>query len=1129
MAHKKTQPSTNENSPIKGKDQKLFTNFQRLLRSGSTFNKDYTTIDTKKLNYLIPGLGDAWEAASAPIDSHNLEKRLKWDQINECNIKETIDNLQSKREFYAESHCKDRKGERIKEIPFDKIYRANNIRKNQKSTFGDENIPFVDIWEPLSEYYTNEVRKHLKKTEVNINLSPKVYTSLGAALCTKLSEISIHALYEEFISKRTAGQLLTASVLCKNSSQKIPNEFYKNFVNELKEDRLRQFFKIFPVLEQHITRTVDLSLKYSLEIISRLSNDQEFISRSFNYASSTFTVEDIILNQGDLHNGGKTVAILKLKTKKGAKKLVYKPRSLAIDESYNKFIQQCNNFSNYKIMHLRVLNMGTYGYAEYIEHKVCSDKNQLKYFYRNAGRITAILYILGCTDCHHENLIATEKDLILIDCETLLEPELANEGYSIKYAPNRNREQIINTQFRQNYDESVVRTGLLPNWHYIGKERIPIDVSAFGISPPVNKTLSTIGLGNINTDAMTYKTIERTAEIATSLPVSYGEKNPFSEYLDEFVSGFQQQLINIQAIKAKLTQKNGVIDSFSQATRRIVLRDTYIYKSIFNEMIQPAALSSFLYQGLIVEKLSRSFLVYEDKPKNWPIFHEESEHLHNLDIPYFEHKVGFKDLKLKMINQNINSFVEDDGINACKRRLNNLDQKIIDFQIMIIKGCAKARIDLKSTSTDKNVEHKSAIDSEKLIQISKDQLIFLQEMMIGSCQENPEWLGLVFGPDEKHFSFGPIGLSLYSGSIGISILAALVNNNGEHNVLIDKILKPLQKIAENSFNCTRWWYENPLGLTGCGGIMQSLLTLKEIGYSSNQIDIDELIYDLVSCLSVEIIQGDCMLDIIGGVSGLVGSIIQIDNNHKESLLDQAGLKLAESQNKDGSWTLPSSMGKKSLIGFSHGSSGISAALAKLGQYCNSQKYLDSAKAGIDWESKYFNLSKLNWPDLRLTQVAPFDYSMNWCHGAPGVALSRACLRETNLWNQKYETEMHLALQATSQNKQLDNHHLCCGSMGTVTILNTLSRDEWLPSSYSTLQKSLVENSHILVNATLEKYKSNNNFFTCYGTKNHSLQLPGFMTGISGICIALLDVANQNNISLNLMSAGLLTQKSNSKH
>jgi lantibiotic modifying enzyme len=52
---------------------------------------------------------------------------------------------------------------------------------------------------------------------------------------------------------------------------------------------------------------------------------------------------------------------------------------------------------------------------------MCSNDKELPDFYRNAGRLAAILYILGCNDCHNENVIAHRSQLVLVDAETLLQ------------------------------------------------------------------------------------------------------------------------------------------------------------------------------------------------------------------------------------------------------------------------------------------------------------------------------------------------------------------------------------------------------------------------------------------------------------------------------------------------------------------------------------------------------------------------------------------------------------------------------------------------------------------------------------------------------------------------------------
>ena len=100
-------------------------------------------------------------------------------------------------------------------------------------------------------------------------------------------------------------------------------------------------------------------------------------------------------------------------------------------------------------------------------------------FYTNAGRTMAVLHLLGCTDCHYENLIASGDQLILIDTETLLEGDprdlISDDG------DNPDAMSALQTSMQG----SVLRSGLLPQWLMIGAGRkLAYDISALGIQPP---------------------------------------------------------------------------------------------------------------------------------------------------------------------------------------------------------------------------------------------------------------------------------------------------------------------------------------------------------------------------------------------------------------------------------------------------------------------------------------------------------------------------------------------------------------------------------------------------------------------------------------------------------------------
>ena len=59
--------------------------------------------------------------------------------------------------------------------------------------------------------------------------------------------------------------------------------------------------------------------------------------------------------------------------------------------------------------------------------------------------------------------------------------------------------------------------------------------------------------------------------------------------------------------------------------------------------------------------------------------------------------------------------------------------------------------------------------------------------------------------------------------------------------------------------------------------------------------------------------------------------------------------------------------------------------------------------------------------------------LSWCHGAPGVALARLCMKSTPLWDGETAKDLELALAATVDAAHPESS-LCCGRMGRAAIL-----------------------------------------------------------------------------------------------
>jgi lantibiotic modifying enzyme len=148
--------------------------------------------------------------------------------------------------------------------------------------------------------------------------------------------------------------------------------------------------------------------------------------------------------------------------------------------------------------------------------------------------------------------------------------------------------------------------------------------------------------------------------------------------------------------------------------------------------------------------------------------------------------------------------------------------------------------------------------------------------------------------------------------------------------------------------------------------------------------------------------------------------------------------LLSKQDHSGGWLLQK-LSAKPLTGFSHGASGMAAALARLHEVTNRREYRDSAERALEYERAVFSPEHLNWPDYRGQQTTSAPrFMLSWCHGAPGVALSRLCMMNTSLWSENAESELLCAAETTSR-LMPDGDSICCGRFGRSAILRLAAR------------------------------------------------------------------------------------------
>jgi lantibiotic modifying enzyme len=165
-------------------------------------------------------------------------------------------------------------------------------------------------------------------------------------------------------------------------------------------------------------------------------------------------------------------------------------------------------------------------------------------------------------------------------------------------------------------------------------------------------------------------------------------------------------------------------------------------------------------------------------------------------------------------------------------------------------------------------------------------------------------------------------------------------------------------------------------------------------------------------------------DLLAGSAGTIAGLVALrDSLGAPFCLDYAAqladelLQAADKSAAGYSWRLPSITTKRGLTGFSHGAAGIGYALLELFQATGASKYRAAAIEAFEYERSWFDARAGNWPDFRRVSAASkrnrrhLTFATHWCHGAPGIAISRLRAYEL-LGDQVCKAEATTALDTT---------------------------------------------------------------------------------------------------------------------
>jgi len=936
-------------------------------------------------------------------------------------------------------------------IPLSRIFKS----KKYAATPWSESVRFAVVWSPLFEYVFLKLLEIIQSSQHCSRLmsTERLRQSIRDNLLPCYQSMAERVLILEMHMAKKNGYL----------KGKTATERFDYFIEQLKNpENAVLLFKKYKVLSSKIRRVTQHYLETWQELLIRL--DQDYIKISDYFFDLSHYQLQTILTSGDKHRQGRSVAILTFVNGQQQQKLVYKPRSLAVDRAFQNLLEWFNLKSDIKLRTLKLLLGENYGWCEYIENDCCENRDGIKQFYQRLGAWLSLTYLLRGSDFHAENIIACRDHPVIIDYECFFTPWFRTEQTEKSSLP---RYFVYDTCF-------------LPM-------QTLMDMSALNAGDTQDSYYYTLRWLDEGTDSMRAVRVKKKIQPAKNRPKLLNEPLNPEDFEHEFIAGFQQSYQVLLNNLNDLLNDNSPLLEFKEATIRVVLRNTRDYSKLLTESYHPQLMFDH-------EKFIQHFSWLKQGVKDFPylkdLISSEIEELSVDNIPVFfcqsDGDTVFDGSSKKTPIQIVKS-----GFQCMKEHIRtNINLRDLAIQTALIKNSFTAiRLNNDHSLPEFNAEF-PFIQNQALI-LARRELEKLAELYIINN-------GRIFWPTIGYKNSGLYlpcftDIHLYEGISGIGLsfaYGAKIFNHSEFEYIARQCMSSLRRtLAEKSATCLT----GVGGFNGVGGLLYTFAVFYRLWQDETlKADINALLYYLP-----ELIENDNTLDVIGGSAGCMAGLFSLqgiisDSNlmHHVQLCVQRILDCYPQPNQ-----LPfqlSSEMTKPLLGFSHGVMGYAWALAKYYSVCKNEKVAEWIQAALAYEREAFNQLGY-WPDFRhkKSSFLKNESPVYWCHGAAGIGLAKLGINKS-FQDSQLPQEIHKALQITEQQGFKDYQDLCHGNLGNLELFLSAHSDR-----YEKLATAVVQ--FIKINGARTRLASSPE------------AAPGLMTGSAGIAYQLLRIARPETV------------------
>jgi type 2 lantibiotic biosynthesis protein LanM len=922
-------------------------------------------------------------------------------------------------------------------------------------------------------------------------LSHRARGELERSLLRRLTGVSRRALFFEFSMERQR-RLTSFGRLLARTRPTPSREIYDAFVRRMCEHGLETFFREYPVLGRLMSVVTEQWVAASREFLGRLARDGDELRRTFGAAGPVVELETGL---SDPHRGGRVVLGV---TFASGTRLAYKSKDIGTERAFSRLLAWLNDHdAPLPFRTLGTVSRDGYGWVEWVEAESCPDDEALSRYYRRAGMLTCLVYLLCGTDCHSQNLIAAGEHPVLVDTESLMHHRLRDDRSLRAW-------DVALGQLT----EGVLGTGLLPNWQLEDEDGARAsDISA--LHTPEEDELVDWGpqWEGVNTDVMRLTTGPSSRPLPKNQPTVGNRRARLDEHALDVLDGFESFYRYLVERRAELREEGSPFQELISQQVRFIFRNTRVYGLLHEELFDPAYVRDGIDRRIGLERLGRAATADGTfDPKWWELVEAEIEAMELVDVPLFTTRPHRMSVEATG-SREISDCLREPSAALVLRRLDALGPEDLERQLGFVAGSLHANVvrhvaDARSTTFagGRRVGHAPRGVVDVALAIADD----IVERAIGAHGDRSvSWIAPQFRPRLDRYQLQPIGFDLHSGCCGVALFlaaAAAVSGRARYRATAFAALEPLrEELAVDGGGIA-----DAVGLGAATGLASVVYALSRI---SILLEDESLLHDAATAAAAldDDRTASAQPDVFSGLAGeILGQLALHDVAPDPALVeraDRSGRRLLAAQDHEG-WGWIAFQGR-ALSGFSHGAAGIAYSLARLYVATGDAAYLSATAEAIGAEDELFEPSLDNWPDLREDNQPA--YKLNWCHGAPGIGLARiGCLVALDTPLVRRDIEAAIRTTLTSNLEAAD--HLCCGNVGRIEVLLTAGERLARPE--------LTRQAHERAEQVVSRARATGGF--ALHSALPRVHMPGLFMGTAGIGYQLLRVSRPQDLPSILM-------------